>query len=80
VRSSLKASIGEGGAEGPELEGRLEDGGVICSDSARCEARPEPGSLDVGCWRIRRRPEAPRPCSCSGFIGDLKRVSDSSGS
>ena len=77
VRSSPKDMIGEGGAEGPEPEGRLEDGGVICSDDARCEARPEPGSLGAGCWRIRRRPEAPRPCSCSGLMGDLGSVSNS---
>ena len=46
----------------------------MCSDDDRWEARLELGSLGVGCWRIRRRPEAPRPCSCSGLIGDLGRV------
>ena len=25
-----------------------------------------------GCWRIRRRPDAPRPCSCSAMMGDLE--------
>lgn len=30
------------------------------------------GVLGSGCWRIRRRPEAPRPCSCSVIIGDLE--------
>lgn len=71
VRSSPNAIIGEAGADGPDPEGRREVGGVMCSDDARWEARLEPGSLGVGCWRIRRSPEAPRPCSCSGFRGDL---------
>lgn len=25
--------------------------------------------LQGGCCRIRRKPEAPRPCSCSGIMG-----------
>lgn len=29
------------------------------------------GSLGAGDWRMRRRPETPRPCSCSGTTGDL---------
>jgi len=28
-----------------------------------------------GCWRIRRKPEIPRPCSCSGITGDIAIVS-----
>lgn len=28
-----------------------------------------------GCWRIRRRPEAPIPCSCSVMTGGLEIVS-----
>jgi hypothetical protein len=28
-----------------------------------------------GCWRIRRRPEAPIPCSCSVMTEDLIEVS-----
>ena len=35
------------------------------------------GTRDGGCWRIRRRPDAPRPCSCSGTIGDLAIGSNS---
>lgn len=29
------------------------------------------GALGGCCWRMRLRPEAPRPCSCSVMIGDL---------
>lgn len=37
----------------------------------------EPSSAfraELGCWRIRRSPESPKPCSpaCSGIIGDLE--------
>jgi hypothetical protein len=71
VRSSPKARAGEAGAEGVEPEGCLEVGGVICSDAARCEV----GNLGPGCWRMRRRPEEPMPCSCSGRMGDLTDVS-----
>lgn len=31
---------------------------------------PRDGARDFGCWRIRRRPETPRPCSCSATMGD----------
>ena len=29
------------------------------------------GVRDGGCCRIRRRPDTPSPCSCSGMRGDL---------
>ncbi len=29
------------------------------------------GARDKGCCRIRRSPEDPSPCSCSGMRGDL---------
>ena len=29
------------------------------------------GAREAGCCRILRRPDIPRPCSCSGMIGDL---------
>ena len=29
------------------------------------------GVRDGGCCRIRRKPDSPRPCSCSGMTGDL---------
>lgn len=32
-----------------------------------------------GCCRMRRRPEAPRPCSCSGTMGDLAGCGQPSG-
>ena len=75
VRSSLKLN---GGDEGPpevnvREEGRLrviEDDleGIENDDSG------EDGNVGVragGCCRIRRRPDTPKPCSCSGMIGDL---------
>lgn len=70
VRSSAKARVGEPGADGAEPEGCLETGGVMLREAARwVEGTREPGT-----WRMRRRPEAPRPCSCSGTMGDLVRV------
>lgn len=41
------------------------------------EAERELAALEglvVGCCRMRRRPEAPKPCSCSGMMGDLKQA------
>ena len=29
------------------------------------------GARDGGCWRMRRKPDIPSPCSCSGSIGVL---------
>lgn len=29
------------------------------------------GAREAGCCRILRRPDIPRPCSCSGTMGDL---------
>lgn len=65
VRSSPKAKVGEPGAL---PEGCREVGGVMFKDAARWEDVDRRGP---GCWRIRRRPEAPKPCSCSGMMGDL---------
>lgn len=31
----------------------------------------------MGCWRIRRKPDTPRPCSCSGMMGDKEVESKS---
>jgi hypothetical protein len=31
--------------------------------------------LGAGDWRMRRRPETPSPCSCSGTTGDLAILS-----
>lgn len=42
------------------------------SEAARCV---EGGNREPGCWRIRLNPDAPMPCSCSGTMGDLWRVS-----
>jgi hypothetical protein len=32
------------------------------------------GARGGGCCRIRRRPDAPRPCSCSVITGDLTDI------
>lgn len=69
VRSSPKANVGDPGAEGAEPDGCLDTGGVaMFSEAARWF---DAGNRGPGCWRMRRRPEAPRPCSCSGTMGDL---------
>jgi hypothetical protein len=34
----------------------------------------EGGRREPGCWRMRRSPEAPMPCSCSETMGDLRRM------
>jgi hypothetical protein len=69
VRSSPKAKVGDPGAVGADSEGCLDTGGVaMFNEAARwfvCNC------LGPGCWRMRRRPEDPRPCSCSGTMGDL---------
>ena len=69
VRSSPKARVGELGAVGTEVEGCLEAGGVglMFSEAARWAETPR----EPGCCRMRRRPEAPRPCSCSVTMGEL---------
>lgn len=79
-RSSVKFSVGE---DGPEVMARDADrvGGsvrVIEPDRGPTEGLreedPEEGNVGArggGCCRIRRRPDAPRPCSCSVMTGDL---------
>ena len=72
VKSSPIANVGDGGAEGEDPEGRLDTGGVaMFSDVARWVVG---GRREPGCWRMRRSPDDPRPCSCSGTIGDLEQL------
>lgn len=70
------------GDEGPELittEGVRVVGSVRVMEPVRPteglrEEDPEEGKLGTrggGCCRMRRRPDAPRPCSCSVMTGDL---------
>jgi hypothetical protein len=79
VTSSPIPNVGEPGADGADPEGCLDTGGVMFRDVDLWVVpglRTEPaGNLGVGCWRIRRRPEAPRPCSCSDTTGDLMLLS-----
>lgn len=74
-RSSPNTRVGEPGADGADPEGCLETGGVaMFKEVARCVVGcSRPG----GCCRMRRSPEAPMPCSCSGTIGDLKQRRES---
>lgn len=84
LRSSVKFSVGE---EGPELmakEGVRGFGSASVIEAVRGptdglrEEDPEEGNVGArggGCCRIRRRPEAPSPCSCSVMTGDLDMVS-----
>ena len=81
LRSSVKLSVGE---EGPELmakEGVRGFGSASVIEAVRGptdglrEEDPEEGNVGArggGCCRIRRRPEAPSPCSCSVMTGDLE--------
>lgn len=78
MRSSVKGKVGEDGPEEIAIEAaRPAKGRVIELDRAPVDAAREELS-EIGrigargsCCRIRLRPEAPRPCSCSVTIGDL---------
>jgi hypothetical protein len=81
VRSSVKFSVGEEGPDGMSIDPVLELGNVraIEPDRGATEAFRDDdsdegivGARGGGCCRIRRRPEAPRPCSCSVTTGDLR--------
>ena len=71
MRSSLKLRVGEAGPL--RVNPWLDKPNVIEDDrggnayEAEGEAGCE-GARDGGCWRIRRRPDIPSPCSCSGSI------------
>ena len=80
LRSSVKLRDGEEGPEETAVEGTRELGklSVIEPDrgpmDAFAEEDSEEGIVGVrmgGCCRIRRRPEAPSPCSCSVMTCDL---------
>ena len=80
VRSSVKLRVGEEGPDGIIIDAVLEMGNVRFIE-------PDRGPTDVfrdddsdegivgarggGSCRIRRRPDAPRPCSCSVMTEDL---------
>lgn len=86
MRSSVKLSVGEEGPDGAAFEAVREVGSVRVMELDRETARrllddesaEEIGTVGVrggGYCRIRLKPEAPRPCSCSVMTGDLKAVS-----
>ena len=80
----MKFRVGEDGPDGKAIEPEREfdKERVVMEDDRR---GPREGFREVdpevelavprerGCCRIRRRPEAPRPCSCSVKTGDLRR-------
>jgi hypothetical protein len=80
VRSSVKFSVGEEGPEFSASEGvrgvgraRVMEPDRGPTDGLRDE-EPEEGKVGArggGCCRMRRRPDAPSPCSCSVMTGDL---------
>jgi hypothetical protein len=77
-RSSPNAKAGDPGGEVAESEGCLDTGGLPrLSEAARWV---EGGGREPGCCLMRRRPDAPIPCSCSGTRGDLGHVSHCSSS
>ena len=57
MREEARLRVIEDDLEGTENDDSGEDGNV--------------GFRAGGCCRMRRRPDAPSPCSCSGMIGDL---------
>ena len=81
-RSSPKFKPGDvvPGVKVAVIDGRREEGRERFKEEDRGgSCRPWTpwleGFLD-GCCRMRRKPDAPRPCSCSGMIGDLHRTVD----
>jgi len=80
LRSSVKFRVGEEGPEGMAIDAVRELGNVrvIEPDRGPIEAFREEdseegsvGGRTGGNCRMRLRPEAPSPCSCSVMTGDL---------
>jgi hypothetical protein len=80
----VKLRVGDDGPEAIAIEAEREFGKdrVIDPDRGPIEGFLEDdseegivGTRDGGCCRIRLSPEAPRPCSCSVMIGDLREHS-----
>ena len=76
----MKLRVGEEGPEEIAMEAarEFEKLSVIDPDRGPTDAFREDdseegrvGARRGGCWRIRLRPDAPSPCSCSVMIGDL---------
>jgi hypothetical protein len=81
LRFSVKFNVGEEGPDEIAIEPARDFGSesVIELDRGPTDAFREEeseegrvGARTGGCCRIRRRPEAPSPCSCSVKTGDLK--------
>lgn len=81
----MKFNVGEEGPDGTAIEAARELGKVrdIELDRGPTEGFREEaseggkvGARVKGCCRIRRRPDAPRPCSCSVMTGDLIEMWD----
>ena len=82
VKSSVKFNVGDEGPDVKAIEPARVGGNVRVIELDRGpmdgfrEDASEGGSVGTraeGCCRIRRKPEAPRPCSCSVMTGDLVR-------
>lgn len=64
---------------------RLLDMFSVIEDDREADVKADSGedgrvvTLEGGCCRIRRKPDAPGPCSCSWSIGDLPIFSKSFG-
>jgi hypothetical protein len=80
VRSSVKFSVGEEGPEFMTTEDARVGGSARVIEPVRGPTEgvrdedPDDGNAGAragGCCRIRRRPDAPSPCSCSVMTGDL---------
>jgi hypothetical protein len=76
----VKFNVGEEGPDGIPIDGARELGNVRVIELDRGpiegfrEEASEAGKVGArarGCCRIRRRPDAPRPCSCSVMTRDL---------
>lgn len=79
----MKFNVGDEGPEGNAMEPARDAGNerVIELDRGVMDVFREDDSEEGrvgalgGCCRIRRKPEAPSPCSCSVMTGDLDIVS-----
>ena len=76
LKSSPKVRVGEVGPEGKVVDGWRDGGNERVMEPCRLAVGLVTpgviGALVEGVCRIRRSPEAPKPCSCSGIISGIE--------